>query len=70
MAGRLEGKVCVITGAASGIGAESALTSTPATFAPSAMKSRADSAPIPLAAPVITQTMPSRRPIYLPSVAK
>ena len=32
--------------------------STPTTFAPSAAKRRADSAPMPLAAPVITQTFP------------
>ena len=33
--------------------------STPTTLAPSAANSRAASAPMPLAAPVITQTFPS-----------
>ena len=36
--------------------------STPTTRAPSSAKRRADSAPMPLAAPVITQTLPSSRP--------
>src|SRR4051794_36913580 len=36
--------------------------STPATVAPSAPNRRALSAPIPLAAPVMTQTLPARRP--------
>ena len=40
----------------------SASRSIPTTLAPSAAKSRADSAPIPLAAPVITQTLPSSLP--------
>src|SRR5512133_3747003 len=40
----------------------SSLTSATSASSPSAPKRRADSAPIPLAAPVITQTLPSRRP--------
>src|SRR4051794_33150203 len=41
---------------------EASERSTPATFAPSDMKSLADWAPMPLAAPVITQTFPSSLP--------
>src|SRR5215218_4101149 len=39
------------------------LRSTPTTFAPSDLKSAADSAPIPLAVPVMTQTLPAKRPM-------
>jgi hypothetical protein len=38
------------------------LRSTPTTCAPSSANSRADSAPMPLAVPVMTQTLPCRRP--------
>src|SRR3954447_16801931 len=41
---------------------ESAARSTPTTIAPSSLKRRAVSAPMPLAAPVMTQTLPSSRP--------
>src|SRR3954452_7730923 len=40
---------------------ESSLRSTPTTCAPSSSNRRADSAPMPPAAPVITQTLPARR---------
>src|SRR4051812_6216479 len=40
---------------------ESSVRSTPTTIAPSSSNRRADSAPMPPAAPVITQTLPARR---------
>ena len=43
--------------------AMSSRRSTPTTSAPSARNSRAVSAPMPLAAPVITHTLPSSRPL-------
>jgi len=46
---------------------EASTTSTAATMAPSCAKSSAATRPMPLAAPVISATLPSKRPIWFSS---